>query len=205
MIYRKYIKRILDILISFVAIIALLPVYLIIAVTVLISIGKPVFFIQERIGKDEKSFKMYKFRTMTNTKDAKGKLLPEEKRLTKVGSVLRSLSMDELPELFMILKGDMSFIGPRPLPVYYGPYFYEHEKKRHNLCGGLMPPDSLSGKAFTSWEEQFEYEVYYVENVSFLLDVKVLFSTVLILLKRIKGNYGSEFRPHLNVYRTERK
>lgn len=199
--YKKYIKRVLDIVISSVAIIVLLPCYLLISLAVLFGMGRPILFSQERIGKGEKTFKLYKFRTMTNAMDSEGNLLEEEKRLTKMGTFLRSSSLDELPELFSILRGDMSLVGPRPLPVYYGPYFYKNERKRHTVRGGLIPPDSLSHKAFTTWEEQFKYEVYYAEHVSFSIDIKVIMTTFEILLQRVKSNYGSEFRPHLNVYR----
>lgn len=200
--YKKYGKRILDIVISLLAIVALIPLYILISFMVLFKMGWPILFSQERIGKDEKTFKLYKFRSMTNATDKNGDLLDEQKRLTKTGAFLRSSSLDELPELFSILKGDMSLVGPRPLPTYYGPYFYGEERKRHRVRGGLIPPDSLSHKAFTTWEEQFKYEVYYAEHVSLMLDINVIVTTFEILLKRMQSNYGSEFRPHLNVYRT---
>jgi undecaprenyl phosphate N,N'-diacetylbacillosamine 1-phosphate transferase len=139
---------------------------------------------------------------MTDERDADGSLLDETLRLTKIGTFIRSSSLDELPELFLILTGKMSIIGPRPLPTYYGPFFHEDERVRHIVRGGLLPPDSLSGRPLTIWEEQFEYETYYAKNVSFLLDVKVLFTTLKILIRRFTTNYGSDFRPHLNVYRT---
>lgn len=199
--YEKYIKRVLDIVISAVMVVVLIPLYIIISMFVFLKMGRPVLFSQKRIGKDEKPFKLYKFRSMTNAKDPYGNLLEEEKRLTKTGIFLRSSSLDELPELFSILKGDMSLVGPRPLPTYYGPYFYDEERKRHTVRGGLIPPDSLSNKAYTTWEEQFKYEIYYAEHVSFLLDIKVIITTLEILMKRVQSNYGSEFRPHLNVYR----
>jgi undecaprenyl phosphate N,N'-diacetylbacillosamine 1-phosphate transferase len=168
--------------------------------------GSPILFSQERIGKGEKPFKLYKFRSMNEKKDANGNLLDETHRLNRLGAFLRSTSLDELPEFFLILIGRMSFIGPRPLPTYYGPYFHDDEKIRHRVLGGLLPPDSLSLKAFTTWEEQFEYEMYYAEHVSFILDLKVLFTTFVILVKRITGDYGSEFsRPHLNVYRADER
>lgn len=199
--YKNYIKRILDIVISFIGIVVLIPFYILISLVVLLKMGRPVLFSQERIGKGEKTFRLYKFRSMTNAKDKNGNLLEEEKRLTKTGIFLRSSSLDELPELFSILKGDMSFVGPRPLPTYYGPYFRNEERKRHMVRGGLIPPDSLSHKAFTTWEEQFKYEIYYAEHVSLFLDIKVIVTTFEILLKRLRSNYGSEFRPHLNAYR----
>ena len=199
--YAKYIKRLLDIVLSLIAIIVLSPVYLIVAIVVRIQMGSPVLFSQDRIGKDEKVFKLYKFRSMTNEKDENGKLLPEEKRLTKFGLTLRSSSLDELPELFSILKGDTSIVGPRPLPTYYGPYYLPEERKRHQVRGGLIPPDGLSKETTPEWETQFKYDNYYVDNVSFLLDCKVILVTFLILFKRVETQYGTKDRPHLNEYR----
>ena len=187
--YKRYIKRLLDIIGSLTAIIILLPVYILIAFAVFFGMGHPVLFAQERIGQGGKTFKLYKFRSMTDARDNEGNLLEEEKRLTKLGIFLRSSSLDELPELFLILKGDMSFIGPRPLPTYYAPYFYKKEWARHKVRGGLIPPDSLSHKVFTTWEEQFEYEVYYAEHVSLLLDIRVMVTTLEILVKRVIFNY----------------
>lgn len=179
----------------------LAPLYLIIAIVVRIQMGSPILFVQRRIGKDEKAFNLYKFRSMTNAKDEDGNLLPEKDRLTKFGVALRSSSLDELPELISVFKGDMSFVGPRPLPTYYGPYFTDKERVRHKVRGGLIPPDSISGETTSDWETQFEYEVYYAEHISFLLDMKVILWTFLILFKRIKTNYGADDRPHLNKYR----
>lgn len=201
--YRKFVKRLLDIILSCVAIIVLSPVFLVLSVCVLIGMGRPVLFGQRRIGKNEKAFTLYKFRSMTNAKDKNGNLLPEKDRLTKFGVALRSSSLDELPELFSILKGDMSFVGPRPLPTYYGPYFLESERVRHKVRGGLIPPDSLGGETTSDWETQFEYETYYAEHVTFLLDVKIIIYTFKILFKRVKTNYGAEDRPHLNQYRKD--
>lgn len=199
--YAKYIKRLLDIVLSLIAIIVLSPVYLIVAIVVRIQMGSPVLFSQDRIGKDEKIFKLYKFRSMTNEKDENGELLPEKDRLTKFGIALRSTSLDELPELFSILKGDMSIIGPRPQPKFYLPYYEDEERKIHKVKGGLLPPDSLCGECQCDWETQFKYEKYYAEKVSFLLDVKVIAYTFLILYKRMKNNYGADERPMLHQYR----
>ena len=149
--YAKYIKRLLDIVLSLIAIIVLSPVYLIVAIVVRIQMGSPVLFSQDRIGKDEKVFKLYKFRSMTNEKDENGELLPEKDRLTKFGIALRSTSMDELPELFSILKGDMSIIGPRPQPKFYLPYYEDEERIAHKVRGGLLPPDSLCGECQCDW------------------------------------------------------
>ncbi len=199
--YRKYIKRLLDIMISLVAILVLLPVYVVLGICVFWNMGSPILFSQRRIGKDEKAFTLYKFRSMTDAKDENGNLLPEKDRLTKFGILLRSSSLDELPELFSILKGDMSFVGPRPLPTYYGPYFYPEERKRHQVRGGLIPPDGLGGAATCDWETQFKYEIYYAEHVTFLMDVRVVLSTFKILSDRLKTDYGADDRPHLNKYR----
>lgn len=199
--YQRYIKRLLDIILSLITIILLLPIYLIIAIIVKINMGTPILFSQERIGKDNKIILLRKFRTMTNATDSHGKLLDEQLRLTRVGIALRSSSLDELPELFSILKGDMSFVGPRPLPTYYEPYYLPQERKRHQVRGGLIPPDGLSKETTPMWEVQFEYDNYYVDHVSFMLDCKIIFTTFIILLKRVKNNYGAEDRPHLNEYR----
>lgn len=197
MIYRKYIKRLLDIVISGIAIIILSPIYLIIALVVRIQMGSPILFSQERIGLNEKIFKLYKFRTMTNEKDKKGKLLPDEKRLTKFGIALRSTSLDELPELFMIFKGDMSIVGPRPQPKECGPYYTDDERVAHTVRGGLLPPDSLSLEVQCDWDTQLQYEAKYATTASLYLDIKVILSTFVILYKRMKYNYGADDRPEL--------
>jgi len=205
LIYRKYVKRIFDILLSAIAIVILLPVYLVLAILVYNSMGRPILYCQKRIGKGEKVFVLKKFRSMTSEKDAYGNLRSEHERLTKVGIALRSSSLDEIPELFSIIKGDMSFIGPRPLPEYYGPYFYETERIRHTVNGGLIPPDCLSGEILPKWEVQFFYDIYYVNNISFFLDLKIILATLTILIKRIKNNYGAENRLHLSEYRKSMK
>lgn len=201
--YKHFFKRLLDVFLSLIAIVVLSPLYLVLSICVLIGMGHPILFSQERIGKNGKTFKLYKFRSMTNAKDESGNLLPEKERLTKFGIWLRSSSLDELPELFSILLGKMSFVGPRPLPVYYDPFFLPNERERHSVRGGLIPPDGLCGEETTTWEEQFEYEIYYVKNISFFLDCKVIFATFKILLKRVKNNYGADDRPHLSQYRAD--
>ena len=201
--YRLFFKRFFDIIFSLIGIIILSPVYLIIAIAVRIFMGSPILFSQDRIGKDEKIFKLYKFRSMTNAKDENGNLLPEKERLTRFGVALRSPSLDELPELFLILKGDMSFVGPRPQPAFYLPYYKDEERKSHLVKGGLIPPDSLCKEVQCDWETQFKYEMYYAENVSLWLDLKVIFCTFGILIKRVKHNYGNDDRPMLNVYRAD--
>jgi undecaprenyl phosphate N,N'-diacetylbacillosamine 1-phosphate transferase len=199
--YRLFFKRVIDIVISGVAMIILTPIFVILAICVRISMGTPILFSQNRIGKGEIPFKLYKFRSMTNECDTIGHLLPEEKRVTKIGAIIRSSSLDELPELFAIFKGDMSFVGPRPLRMDDLPYFYEEERVRHTVRGGLIPPDSLSGKVFTTYEEQFQYEAFYAKNVSLLLDFKIVIKTFNIIVKRLTNDYGNDFRPHLKEYR----
>ena len=201
--YKHFIKRLIDIVLSLIAMIILSPLYLIIAIVVRIQMGSPVLFTQDRPGKDEKIFKLYKFRSMTNEKDAEGNLLPEKERLTKFGIALRSTSLDELPELVMILKGDMSIVGPRPQPSFYLPYYTEEERKAHSVRGGLLPPDCLSKEVQCDWETQLKFESYYAENLTFLMDVRVLFCTFIILYKRMKNNYGADERPMLHVYRKD--
>ena len=202
-IYERYVKRILDIVCALAALIVFCWLYAILAILVRIKLGSPVLFTQPRPGKDEKIFKLYKFRSMTNEKDAQGQYLPEEQRMTKFGKLLRSSSLDELPELFLILKGDMSFIGPRPQPGFYAPYYHENEKVIFTVRGGLIPPDCLCGQPQCSWETQFEYEMYYARHVSFLLDLKILAYAFLILVRRLKHSYGADDRPMLNVYRAD--
>src|SRR5690554_809527 len=183
-IYRKYFKRPMDIILSLIALIVLSPILLIVALLVRIKLGSPVIFKQERPGLNEKKFTLYKFRTMTDERDENGELLPNHIRLTKFGKFLRSTSLDELPELFNILKGDMSFIGPRPLLVEYLPLYNEHQKKRHNVRPGLSGLAQVNGRNELTWEEKFDYDVKYVENVSFLLDIKLIFKTIFKVFKR---------------------
>ena len=199
--YKHCFKRFFDIVLSGIGMIVLLPVYVLLAIYVAVFMGFPVLFGQERIGKGEKPFKLYKFRSMTNKKDKDGNLLPESERLTKAGIALRSSSLDELPELWSIFKGDMSIIGPRPLPTYYEPYYYKEDWARHDVRGGLLPPDSLCGDTTPDWEIQLEYDRYYAENVSFALDCKILWVTFKILFKRTQEDYGTCERPHLSEFR----
>jgi len=189
-IYEKFIKRFLDIVLSLVAIILLSPVMLITAILVRVKLGSPVIFTQERPGKidkktgKEKIFKMYKFRSMTDARDEKGDLLPDDVRLTSFGRKLRSTSLDELPELFNILKGDMSIVGPRPLLVRYIPRYTDEQRKRHNVRPGLTGYAQANGRNTVSWEEKFAMDVWYTENVSFVTDVKVIWDTIRVVLKR---------------------
>lgn len=179
----RYIKRFFDIFSSLLAIILLSPILLITALTVRIKLGSPVLFKQERPGKDEKIFVLKKFRTMTDERDENGELLPDEERLTKFGRFLRSTSIDELPELFNILKGDMSVIGPRPLLVRYLPRYNEYQHRRHEVRPGLSGWAQVNGRNTVSWEEKFRMDVEYVDNYSLLFDIKILFLTIVNVLK----------------------
>lgn len=180
--YKKYVKRILDIILSLLAIIILSPLLIIISILVLIFMGRPIFFKQPRPGKNEKIFNMYKFRTMTNKKDKDGNLLPDEQRLPKFGRFLRSTSLDELPELFNILFGKMSFIGPRPLLVKYLPYYTEEEHHRHDVRPGLTGWAQCNGRNLVNWDQRFQYDLEYVNNISLKMDLKVIFRTIKVVL-----------------------
>lgn len=176
--YERYFKRVIDVTCSSAAIIVLSPVFVVTAVLVKKKLGSPVLFTQERPGMNEEIFKMYKFRTMTDERDENGDLLPDHLRLTKFGQFLRSTSLDELPELFNILKGDMSIIGPRPLLVQYLPLYSIHQRKRHEVRPGLSGLAQVSGRNAISWEQKFELDVNYVENVSLTGDWKLIFLTL---------------------------
>ncbi|MBM7661729.1 lipopolysaccharide/colanic/teichoic acid biosynthesis glycosyltransferase [Bacillus mesophilus] len=176
--YRRFIKRPMDFILSLMAIVALSPVLLVVAILVRTKLGSPVLFKQQRPGINEEVFMMYKFRTMTDERDDNGDLLPDSIRLTKFGRFLRSTSLDELPELFNILKGDMSIIGPRPLLVQYLPLYNEHQKRRHKVRPGLSGLAQVSGRNAISWEDKFNLDVEYVDNVSFVGDWKIIFLTM---------------------------
>ena len=179
-----WIKRLFDITVSLFGLIILSPVMIITSIIVMINLGSPIFFKQKRVGKDNKEFEMIKFRTMKDAVDKQGNQLSDELRLTKVGQVLRSLSIDELPELFNILKGDMSLIGPRPLLVQYLPLYSQRQIKRHEVLPGLTGLAQVSGRNNLTWNEKFELDVYYVENWSLKLDIKIFFLTFYKVFKR---------------------
>lgn len=183
-IYDRLIKRAADFLLSLFALAVLALPLAVLALLVRTKLGSPVLFKQERPGKSGEIFMLYKFRTMTDERDANGELLPDEIRLTKFGKLLRSLSLDELPEFYNILKGDMSFVGPRPLLVRYLPLYNERQAMRHNVRPGLTGLAQVNGRNLLTWEEKFEWDVKYVENISPWLDIKILFKTVLNVLKR---------------------
>ena len=176
--YEKYFKRIFDIICALAAIIVFSWLYIIVAILVRVKLGSPVIFKQKRPGKDEKIFELYKFRTMTDERDENGKLLPDDVRLTRFGKLLRKTSLDELPEAFNILKGDMSVVGPRPLLVEYLPLYNEDQKRRHNVRPGLSGLAQIKGRNAITWEEKFTYDVEYVDNISFVGDVKIILLTV---------------------------
>lgn len=176
--YKHFFKRLFDIILSLLVLILFSWLYIILAILVRVKLGSPVLFTQDRPGKDEKIFKLYKFRSMTDAKDKDGNLLPDEDRLPAFGKKLRSTSLDELPEFFNILKGDMSFVGPRPLLVKYLPLYNEEQRHRHDVRPGLTGWAQVNGRNLLSWEDKFEKDVYYARNVSFLFDLKIIFKTV---------------------------
>ena len=197
--YRKYIKRLLDIVISLTALVVLSPVLLIVAILVRCKLGSPIIFHQQRPGYNEEIFKLCKFRTMTDERDENGELLPDAVRLTKFGRMLRATSLDELPELWNILKGDMSIIGPRPLLVSYLPYYTEEEKLRHTVRPGLTGLAQVSGRNLLDWDKRFATDVEYVRNLTFAMDVRIFFLTIMKVFVRenievdtnqVEGNFA---------------
>lgn len=182
-VYQKWGKRALDICFSALALVVLSPVLLIVALLVKIKLGSPIIFKQDRPGKDEVIFSMYKFRTMTDAKDANGNYLPDNVRLTKFGQLLRATSLDELPELWNILKGDMSFVGPRPLLVEYLPLYNENQRKRHSVRPGLTGLAQVNGRNAINWQKKFELDIKYINSVSFLCDVSIIFQTVIKVIR----------------------
>ncbi|SCW40251.1 Sugar transferase involved in LPS biosynthesis (colanic, teichoic acid) [Eubacterium ruminantium] len=200
-----FFKRFFDLISSLVLFIIISPLFLLLWVLVRIKHGKPAFYKQIRSGKGMKSFTIIKFRSMTEEKDINGEYLPDEQRVTSFGKFLRSSSLDELPELLSIIKGDMSVIGPRPLPISYDDYYTEREKLRFNVRGGLIPPEVLYNNVQPTWDEQLEYEAYYGENISLKLDFQIIMAVFKGLLKRYKNDYGEYVRESLNVERKEMK
>ncbi|MBL0686848.1 MAG: sugar transferase [Sulfurospirillum sp.] len=178
------IKRVFDVLLASISIIIFLPFFIIVSVVILIKMGTPILFFQKRVGLDGKIFKIYKFRTMTNEKNENGELLLDEQRLLSNGKFIRSTSLDELPQLFNILKGEMSFVGPRPLLEEYLPLYSIEQKRRHNVKPGVTGWAQINGRNAISWRKRFEYDMWYVENQSFWLDIKILFLTILKIIKR---------------------
>lgn len=200
-VYNRVLKRIIDVVCSLLVIIIFCWLYLLIAVLVRVNLGSPVIFKQVRPGRIDKKtnkeriFQLYKFRTMTEKKDKDGNYLPDDLRLTKFGRLLRSTSLDELPEVFNILRGDMSIIGPRPLLIEYLPYYTEKERHRHDVRPGLSGWAQINGRnAIDSWEQRFEYDLEYVSNISFLFDLKIVFMTISKVVKRSDIQVGSQIK-----------
>lgn len=194
-----FLKRIFDITVSLFGLLILLPVLLLIAALIYLKLGSPVLFTQKRPGLNGRPFKMIKFRTLTNGKDELGQLLPDEKRLTQFGSFLRSASLDELPELINVLMGNMSLVGPRPLRMYYLPLYNEFQIQRHDMKPGITGWAQVNGRNALSWEKKFEHDVWYVKNWSFWLDIKILFLTLVKVIKRenttaANGQFTEPFR-----------
>lgn len=192
--YSKYIKRILDLNLSLLALIILMPVIIVIGILVRIKLGKPIIFKQKRPGKNERIFTLYKFRTMTEEKDEEGNLLPDSERLTKFGRFLRSTSLDELPELINIIKGEMAIVGPRPLLVEYLPLYNEEQKHRHDVRPGLTGLAQISGRNAIQWEEKFKEDIEYISKITFIQDIKIILKTFVKVFKKDginqEGNVG---------------
>lgn len=182
--YKKYVKRVLDIILSAITLILISPIFLVVAIMVRVKLGSHVIFKQKRPGKNEKIFTLYKFRTMTDEKDSDGNLLPDKDRLTDFGQLLRSTSLDELPELVNILKGDMSIVGPRPLLIEYLPYYTTDEKHRHDVCPGLTGLAQVRGRNACSWDDKFKYDLQYVNNLNFKQDMNIVYQTIKVVLKK---------------------
>jgi len=196
--YKRFFKRAIDIVVPLLVLILLIPVLILIAVMVRINLGKPVFFKHQRPGLNGEVFTLYKFRSMSDERDINGNLLPDEVRLTKFGRLLRSSSLDELPELFNILKGDMSIVGPRPLEEYFLPFYNERERHRHDVRPGLTGLAQVNGRNDLPWEKRFEYDLKYIDDITFLNDVKIIVQTVRKVLESEGTGIPVE---DFNVYR----
>jgi lipopolysaccharide/colanic/teichoic acid biosynthesis glycosyltransferase len=181
--YKHHLKRLIDFICSLIALVIFIPVMILIILLLLITGHKSLFFVQKRVGYQEKIFRLIKFKTMTEEKDKNGILLPDEKRLTNFGKILRKTSLDELPQLLNVLKGDMSLIGPRPLLIEYLPLYSERQKKRHMVRPGISGWAQVNGRNAISWQQKFEYDVWYVENLSFNVDVKIIYKTLIKVFK----------------------
>lgn len=199
--YRKFFKRVIDFCLSLLALIFLSPLLLFVALLVRVKLGSPVLFKQERPGKNEKIFTLYKFRTMTDARDEDGNFLLDSKRKTKLGNLMRKTSIDELPELVNILKGDMSIVGPRPLVVEYLPYYTNEERRRHEVRPGLTGLAQVSGRSFLSWEDRFKLDIEYVDSCSILLDIKIVLKTVkLIATRKGVAEVGDVYQDEKGTY-----
>ena len=206
--YEKYFKRVFDVFCGLAALLVFWWLYIIVAVLVRIKLGSPVLFKQERPGKNEEIFKLYKFRTMTDTRDENGNLLPDEVRLTKFGRALRATSLDELPEVFNILKGEMSLVGPRPLTIQYLPYYSEEERHRHDVRPGLSGLAQVNGRNFIDWDHRLAFDVQYVKKITFIGDLRIILQTALKFVKKediavdtnkVEPNFAEERRLKMQV------
>ena len=204
-IYRRFIKRILDFTISLISLIIFSPIFIVVAVLVRVKLGSPVFFRQKRPGKDEKIFTIYKFRTMTDKRDENGNLCSDDIRLTSFGRKLRATSLDELPQLLNVIKGDMAIVGPRPLMVEYLPYYTEEEKIRHTVRPGITGLAQVRGRNSISWEEKFAFDIQYVNKISLMFDLKIIMETVSKVIKKSDIGQGEECPEYLNVLRKDKK
>lgn len=200
--YKSCIKRKIDFIVSLIALVVFSPILILVAILVRFNLGSPVIFKQERPGLNEQIFTLYKFRTMSNEKDQWGELLPDELRLTKFGKFLRSTSLDELPELWNIMRGDMSIVGPRPLEVYYLPYYNEEERLRHSVMPGLTGLAQINGRTAIDWETRFYYDNMYVKNITFLGDIKIILKTIIKVFKR-EDIIETEKQGDFSIYRQE--
>ena len=201
----NYFKRGFDFIASLCLFIVISPFFLVLSLLVLLKLGRPIFFKQERSGLGGNTFHILKFRTMTNARDKDGNLLPDEERFVPFGKWLRSTSLDELPELINIIKGDMAVIGPRPLPPVYNDFYTDYEKNRFKVRGGLIPPESMYFDSFVTWDKQLKYEADYANDLSFKIDLKLLISVFKTIFKRTETGYGEYVREALNVERTKKE
>lgn len=199
----KFFKRSFDLISALCLFFVISPLFLVLCVIVRIKLGSPIFFKQERTGLGGKTFNILKFRTMTNAKDRGGVLLPDEDRFTAFGRWLRSCSLDELPELINIIRGDMAVIGPRPLPPLYNDYYTEYERSRFKVRGGLIPPESMYNDSFVTWDQQLKYEADYANQLSLSVDIIILVSVFKTIFLRTKSDYGEYVREALNIERTK--
>lgn len=206
--YEKYFKRIFNVFCGLAALLVFWWLYIIVAVLVRIKLGSPVLFKQERPGKNEEIFKLYKFRTMTDARDENGNLLPDEVRLTKFGRTLRKTSLDELPEVFNILKGEMSLVGPRPLTIQYLPYYSEEERHRHDVRPGLSGLAQVNGRNFIDWDHRLAFDVQYVKKITFMVDLRIILQTALKFVKKediavdtnkVEPNFAEERRLKMQI------
>ncbi len=203
--YEAFFKRLIDVVISLLVIVLFFWLYLILAIIVRVNLGSPIIFKQDRPGKNGKIFKMYKFRSMSDKRDENGNLLPDKQRLNKFGRILRSTSLDELPEFFNILKGDMSFVGPRPLLVKYLEHYNSFENRRHEVRPGLTGLAQASGRAALSWKDKFIKDVEYVDNVTFIMDLKIIFMTIIKVFKREDIEFKAGNQPIKEYFETHEK